>query len=67
MSTQLEEAQMSATQALEMLENEQLEKRHLEEEFSEISVSGGEEEGGSCLCSDACVAVGGRGGVRRSE
>ena len=41
LSAQLEEAQMSANHATELLESEQMEKRHLQEELAEISVSGG--------------------------
>ncbi len=43
---QVDELQITANQASELLENEQLEKRHLEEQLSEISVGIGREEGG---------------------
>lgn len=39
LTVQVEELQMTANQASELLESEQLEKRHLEEQLSEISVS----------------------------
>ncbi len=45
MTIQVEELTMSANQASELLENEQLEKRHLQEQLAEISV-GREGRGG---------------------
>ena len=39
LSAQLSEVQLSANHALELLENEQLEKRQLEDKLSDIAVS----------------------------
>ena len=39
MTVQMQEARETASQAEEMLENEQIEKRTLEEQLSEITVS----------------------------